>query len=98
MSVIDESGCTGYGVVKRQADSLGIPDIAPFGNFRCITCGKDLKGKVRIQNDLGGYVKCLSHGLGVTVKNCPYCGIKIPIDEEPEPPVDYCNHDYGAGI
>lgn len=33
MSVIDESGCTGYGVVERQVDSLVIPDwMAQIGD------------------------------------------------------------------
>lgn len=30
--------------------------------------------------------------LAVEVKNCPYCGVKIPVDEEPEQPADYCHH------
>ncbi len=34
--------------------------------YLCIVCGKNLCGKVRIQNDKQGYCKCLEHGLGVT--------------------------------
>ena len=37
-------------------------------DYHCAECGKDLLGKVRIQNDRLGYVKCLGHGLGVTAR------------------------------
>jgi hypothetical protein len=35
-------------------------------DYRCVICGKDLIGRVRIQNDVQNYCKCLEHGLGVT--------------------------------
>jgi DNA-directed RNA polymerase subunit RPC12/RpoP len=34
-------------------------------SYKCTVCGKDLYGKVRIQNDVKKYVKCLEHGLGI---------------------------------
>lgn len=34
-------------------------------DYHCKDCGKNMKGKVRIQNDKLGYVKCLKCGLGI---------------------------------
>jgi hypothetical protein len=34
-------------------------------DYRCIVCGKNMEGKVRVQNDVLKYVKCLTHGLGI---------------------------------
>lgn len=64
--------CNGSGKVKQPiADTIA--RIKPFRekvldgiNVICSECGADLTGKVRIQNDKQGYVKCLEHGLGVT--------------------------------
>lgn len=36
MSVIDESGCTGYGVVERQVDSLVMAGAAEYVEVVCL--------------------------------------------------------------
>ena len=50
MSVIDESGCTGYGVVERQVDSLVKPD------FPICQTGKKIPWSIA-ERDYEGYVK-----------------------------------------
>jgi len=34
-------------------------------DYHCITCGRDVDGCIRVQNDVQGYVKCLKCGLGI---------------------------------